>query len=134
MLDLKNDKNFINDLINAFPEIKEGVLDEDYEGLTSLQIGVFRRFTQKAIDANDLETVKKCFDFADENVGLVEHCIENSLYISYLGKLKFTSNNAAEKLLSPKQRNLIDELNKYYSTLSKNERVNKFLDDLARDS
>jgi hypothetical protein len=69
---LKNVENFVNDLINTFPEIKEEVLDEDYEGLITLQIGCFMRFINNAIKANNLVLFKKCMDFIQENINIVD--------------------------------------------------------------
>ena len=50
------------------------------------------RFTQKAIDANNNSLVLKCFQFVDVNINEVEFKIENSLVISWLGKLNFDNN------------------------------------------
>jgi hypothetical protein len=130
MSSLKNDKVFIKELIRKFPKIKEDILDEDYLGITSLQIGVFRRFTQSAINNNDLVLVKKCFDFVLANIDLVMPEIENSLVVSYLGKLSIPLNSSVEKLLPPKLKDIIDKLNSYYLLLSKDEKLNKFMEGL----
>jgi len=130
----KDHQTFIDELIVAFPEIKDEVLDEDYLGLTTLQIGCFKRFTQKAIDNNDLILVKKCFDFVDSNIDVVEYNVENSLVISYLGKLNFSNDCEVDKLLTKKLRELRVTLAEYYATPSKNEKLNKFLKDLEDDN
>ena len=123
----KNNTSFISDLINTFPEIKEEVLDEDWLNLISLQIGCFRRFTQKAIDNNNISLVIKCFRFADDNIDIAEFNIENSLAISWLGKLNFDNNKNAYQLLSPKLKELYVKLQKHYNEPSGNEKLNKFL-------
>jgi hypothetical protein len=130
---LKNHKIFIEEMVTAFPEIKSEVFDEDYLGAISLQIGCFRRFTQRAIDANKLDTVKKCFEFIDSNTGVVDFEIENSLCISYLGKLNIAKNSSVERLLSDKLKNVREQLTNYYESTSKNERLNSFLDGLKDD-
>jgi hypothetical protein len=130
MNNLKNEQAFIKELISAFPEIKNEILDEDYAGLISLQIGCFKRFTQKAIDNNDLDVVKKSFQFVEANIGTVEHKIENALYISYLGKLNIVKNSKVEKLLPDSLKRALFELNAYNTSGSKNEKLNKFLNDL----
>lgn len=129
MSNLKNERTFINELVSVFPSIRAEVLDEDYSGLISLQIGCFKRFTQKAIDSNDLGTVKQCFDFVEANIGNVEHKIENALYISYLGKLNIPKNSRVEKLLPKRLRNALIDLNAYNTSNSTDDRVNKFLND-----
>ena len=121
-------KTFINDLIRNFPEIKEEILDEGYTGNITLQIGCFKRFTQKAIDSYNFNTIKKCFQFVDLNIDRVEFEIENSLVITYLGDLDFSMNLKAENLLSEKLKHIIYELRKYYLSPIKNEKLRKFLD------
>lgn len=133
MTKLKNRKTFIKELIGTFPQIKSEVLDEDYRKFVSLQIGCFRHFTQKAIDTGDLETVKKCFEFVDKSFETVVFEIENSLMISYLGKLKIAKDSEVEKLLPIKLKKAKEELGAYYESLSKDERLNKFLDDIKGD-
>ncbi|MGZ3766237.1 MAG: DUF7674 family protein [Mucilaginibacter sp.] len=127
-MNIKKDENaFLNDLIQEFPIIKEEVIDEDYLGLMSLPIGCFRRFTQKAIDTNNLDLVKKCFLFVEENFDIVNAEIKSSLYISYLAKLNFSQKSKAEDLLPLKLKKAIKDVNEYYASTSENEKLNKFL-------
>lgn len=121
---------FIEELTNCFPEIKSEVLDKDYSGLISLQIGCFKRYTQKAIDSEKYEIVRKCFHFVDSNLGIVEDGIENALIISYLAKLEIRNKNNVEKILSQKMKQIINELNNYDNSNSKNSRAQNFLDNL----
>jgi hypothetical protein len=132
MSHLKNQEAFINELISTFPEIKSEVLDEDYLGLVSLQIGCFRRFTQDAIVNNNLPLVKKCFDFIDKSIDAATQDIKNSIAISYLSKLDIKKGKI-ETLLSFKLKNILNELNEYYESLAKDEQLNKFLHDLKND-
>jgi len=106
---------FIKDLVDQFPEIMEEVLDEDYIGILTLQIGCFKRFTQKAIDLGDLETIKKCFNFVEENISVVEFKIENALFISYLDKLNFRGSSQIENLLPQTLAKVLSELKIYYN-------------------
>ncbi|MDR3694589.1 hypothetical protein [Mucilaginibacter sp.] len=133
MTKLKNRKTFINELVDTFPQIKSEVFDEDYKKFISLQIGCFRHFTQNAIDTGDLKTVKKCFEFVDKNFETVVFEIENSLMISYLGKLNIAKGSQVDKLLPLKLKNAKEVLTSYYESPSKNERANKFLDDIKDD-
>jgi len=127
MSQAKNVKGFIDKLVSEFPEIKDEVLDEDYEGLITLQIGCFRRFTQKAIDDSNLILVGKCFRFVEDNINNVEFPIENSLTISYLGKLNIEPNSPIERLLPKELKDIIDTLHNYYQSPSNNEKFNKFI-------
>ncbi|HEY2580318.1 MAG TPA: hypothetical protein VGI43_00840 [Mucilaginibacter sp.] len=130
MAHLKNVKVFIEELVNTFPEIRDEVFEEDYQGVLTWQIGCFERFTQKAVNNNDLATVKRCLDFVELNMNAVQFKIENSLVISYLGKLNFKENQNVEKSLPVSLKDIISELNNYYLSLSKDEKLNRFLKDL----
>ena len=68
----KGDESFINELVTTFSEIKDEVLDEDWTGLIHVQVGCFTRFTQKAIDGNDLSVALKCFKFVENVIDEVE--------------------------------------------------------------
>jgi hypothetical protein len=133
MSEIKNTKTFIAELVASFPEIIDDVLDENNLGFISLQIGCFRRFTQEAINGYDLNTVKKCIAFADANFETTEWEVTNSLSISFVGKLDFSKNRSAEKLLTDKLTGVRSQLDLYYNSLSKDEKLNKFLKDLGQD-
>ena len=81
-----NKKYFLNKLIECFPDMKEEILDDDYNGLFSLQVGVFRDITQKAIDTHDLENVEKYTQFILDNF---DDDVNNSIVLSYIQKLNF---------------------------------------------
>ena len=84
-----NKKDFLNKLIQCFPDIKEEILDNDYNGLFSLQVGVFRDITQKAIDTHDLENVEKYTQFILDNFDDFDDDVNNSIVLSYIQKLNF---------------------------------------------
>jgi len=127
---LKNSKQFVTELISEFPEIKADILDEDHLGLISLQVGDFRNFTQRAIDHHHLDLVKRCFSFLDERIDLVDDEVQNSLFISFLGKINFGGNKLVEDLLPFKLAEIVAQLNEYDKSTEKNEQAKKFLDDL----
>jgi hypothetical protein len=127
----KNNTSFITDLINTFPEIKEDILDEDYINLIGLQIACFAWFTQKAININNIALIIKCFQFVDDNIDIVEFDVENSLTVSWLGKLNFDNNKNAYQLLSSKLKGFYSALQKHYTKPSRNEKLNKFLKGLT---
>lgn len=84
-----NKKDFLNKLIQCFPDMKEEILDDDYNGLFSLQIAVFRDITQKAIDTHDLENVEKYTQFILDNFDDFDDDVNNSIVLSYIQKLNF---------------------------------------------
>ena len=84
-----NKKDFLNKLIQCFPDMKEEILDDDYNGLFSLQVGVFRDITQKAIDTHDLENIEKYTQFILDNFDDFDDDVNNSIVLSYVQKLNF---------------------------------------------
>lgn len=126
MKNFKNEDAFIKELMKNFPEIATEILDEDYKGLFTLQIGCFKRFTQNAIDKNDFVVLKRCFEFVTVNFSRVEHKIENALLISYLNKLNFQGHSEAEKLLPGVFKKMLDEINLYYISSSHHSKLDKF--------
>lgn len=125
-----NNEEFINRLVSVFPDIKDDVLDEDIDGLITLQMGCFRKFTQDAIDGNNLIIIKNCFQFIDDHIGAVEFRVENAIYLSFLNKINFDKNPGTKKLLSKKILTAKDDLDNYDASKETNVKLNKFLDNL----
>jgi hypothetical protein len=121
----KTKAEFIEALVTKFPEIKDEVLDEDYDNLVSLQVGCFRRYTQKAIDANDRPTTLKCFHFADNCIDMVEFEVENSLAISWAAKLKFDSHDDLYSLFPAKLKQIRTELLEAYDAIKQKQMPHK---------
>ncbi|MHA4895223.1 DUF7674 family protein [Pedobacter sp. PWIIR3] len=122
-----NNKEFINYMVSTFPEIEDDVLDEDNDGLITLQLGYFMRYVQNALDKNDEKIIKKCFDFVEECAGHVEFKVENALYLSVLNKLDFKQNHRAMSFLSEKLVLAKSELAAYELSGQTNKKVNEFL-------
>jgi len=118
---------FINELVNSFPELKDEVLDEDKKNLVALQVAVLCRYAQKAIDENDSRVIERCFNFVTGMIKNTEFKVENALYISFLGKLDFSQNKRAKKLLSDDLIGAYDELQKHYQNSEKNDKLKAFL-------
>lgn len=131
-MDKINENKFITQLIIAFPEIKEEVLDEDYRGHITMQVGCFRRLTQHALDNEGDEILIKCFGFVADWIDRVEFRVENSLTITWLGKLNFEKNKNAYSLLSPELQERYTILQNHYSAPLSPE-VKNFLDNIGRE-
>jgi len=121
---------FIDELISTFPKIREEVLDEDWIGLIHLQVGCFTRYTQKAIDDNNISAALNCFQFVEERLNKVQFEIENALVISWMTKLDFTKNERLYNLISPDFKYLRKTFEDHYNNPSKKEKLNSFLKDL----
>ncbi len=118
---------FIEKLINVFPELKEEILDEDFSGLITLQLGSFKRFTQKLIDSDDQMSLEKCFKFINDNIDNLEFRVENALYLSYLDRLNFDQNPNAKTLLPNKLKNIFNQIKNAIDLPVKNEKLKDFL-------
>jgi hypothetical protein len=129
-----DEPTFINQLIKTFPQIKEEVLDEDWAGVIGLQIGYFRRYTQKAIDTNNVAVALQCFLFVENIINNVEFAIENSLIIQWIGKLNFETNKDLFSSFPVGLKKLRDKLNDDYNKHSDNEKLNSFLKKVTKDN
>lgn len=118
--------DFIEALIDRFPDVKDEILDKGYSFSIGLQLGCFKRFTQTAIDKNNIEKIKECFDFVDSIIDEVTKDVENSIYISYLNHLNFSKNEKAKKYLSNKLLSKVEMLDSYNKREPK-KNANEFL-------
>jgi len=83
---------FINELVDAFSEMRERVLHEDSVGLIHVQVGCFTRFTQDAIDSNNIPVALKCFQFVEDVIDRVSDRVKEALEISWVFHLSFIRN------------------------------------------
>ena|ERR1700733_3844969 len=88
-VDKLDETAFLEDLVDAFPAIKEQVYSEDN---ISIQVGCLRIYCQKAINDNNIAAALKSFRFVDRMLDKVNFSIENALVISLIGSLKFDKN------------------------------------------
>lgn len=122
--------DFVKLLAENFPEIKEEILNEDYEGLLSLQIGVFRAFTQNAINNGDTLQIDRCFKFINSLLGSVDEKVENSIYMSYFRKLDFEKNSTVKKLLSKEVLKNIEAIAEHERGANQDPKLKDFLNSL----
>jgi hypothetical protein len=130
MGNLINQEQFIRKLIEVFPEIESELNDEDFKGLLSLEVGVFLRYTQKAINAGDEITVEKCFRFIEDILPLLDQSVSNSIYVSYLEHLDFSRNTNYFELLSSQLQSAIKQIEAYHKRAGENRKLKDFLDSL----
>lgn len=115
---------YLQQLAEQFPEIEEELLDEDYEGLITLQTGVFKRFIQKAILDNDEPVLKRSFKYLNDNFELFDDKVQNSIVVSLLEHLEL--NSTANNLLPVKIRSIINQLSNYNNSADKNKKLMNF--------
>ena len=125
---MKNKDLFIDDLIKVFPDLKEEMLDDDYSFSITLQMGRLKRYIQKAIDGNNSDIFDSMIVFFVENLSLVDDRVRNAIFISFLGKLDFsTKPEFKQKLIRTLGKASID-LEKYREYKLFNQAVKTLVD------
>jgi hypothetical protein len=123
-----NKEQFIKEICDKFPYLKDEILDEDYGGLFSLQVSVFRENTQSAIDNCNNEVIETHLNFISKNFKSFDNEVENSIVLSYIGKLDF-KNYPMPKLFQDIQA----ELAIYNQSAHKDETLIKVLKKISKE-
>ena len=113
-------EQFLALLTERFPEVA-ATIDDISQGLLHLEMATFARATQAAIDAAEIETIKRHFKFADEIFRDAAPDVENAINVSYLENLRFEGRKAkrakARELLPPRLKTALTELEAYLTEL-----------------
>ncbi len=125
---------FIGDLVSTFPEIKEEVFDEDWVGLIHLQVSCFTRYTQKAIDNDDILLALKCFEFVENNLNKVKSNVNNALVISWIFHLNFNNNEQLFLSFPEELKQIYLKYESYCNNASTNKKPNDFLKGLQSNT
>lgn len=83
--------DFTQLLTDTVPELRAEV--EDQDGLLHMEMHVFARFTQAAIDRGDWATLKRCVHLATDLWTRAAPTLRNALNVSFLEHLSFTGSN-----------------------------------------
>ena len=83
--------DFTRMLAAAFPELYEEV--EDQDGLLHMEMHVFARFAQEAIDRADWAALKRCVHLAQDLWTRADPALLNALNVSLLEHLSFSGPN-----------------------------------------
>lgn len=81
-------QRFIALLTERYPDIAASI-DDCRRGLLHCEMGAFAHATQIAMDAGDVETVRRHFEFVDELFREAAPDVENAINVSYLENLHF---------------------------------------------
>lgn len=127
MNNLTDANEFIKRLITSFPEIGNEVMDEDYEGLLTLQVGVLTRFTQDGINTNNTSRLNSVFLFIDELLKTADHRVKTAIYTAFLEHLDFNSNRKAYRIVPVELKSAIAQLQQYHKSGAKDAKLNEFL-------
>lgn len=123
-----NKELFLEKLISSFPQLKENILDEDYEGLLSLQIGEFRIATQQAMDEHKIQEANEYLLFIMNHFYEFDDDVQNSIVISYIQKLNFVNIP-----IPPFFDKIQKQLNEYYASAYSDEKLLDFLKKIRKE-
>ena len=84
-------QEFLETLIQQFPNVKDEVLDEDYKDLIHLQVAVLARYANDQIKSKRLDEAKRIFNFFEKVIDKVDSKTENALYVSFLEHVEFVN-------------------------------------------
>ena len=113
----RSGKEFIEALVQTFPALCEEI--GEWDGLLHVQMGVFARFTQQAIDQGDFNTLDQCLALAHRMFHDANPELKNAFYVSYLENLDLETPNGqlAHKRMSPLLQAGYNEINEYLDKL-----------------
>ena len=125
---------FVQLVLAAFPQLHEEFAEA--EGLLHLEMGTFSRFAQKAIDHNDLDTLKRCYGLLAGIMETAPSEVDNAIHVSFLEHLNFErSPNGVEarRLLPPVLMKALDEVNEQWERIGQRQVEARDKQQRARD-
>ena len=87
-----DEESFYKDLEVNFPEIMSEI--KSWENLTKYKLETFSRYTQGAIDINDREKTKKCFELVANHFDKSGKSFKRFISIAYVNKLSFEKDSS----------------------------------------
>jgi hypothetical protein len=117
-----NGEEFFNDLILAFPTLKDKILEgASYENHSRME--TFARYTMEQIKLRNWDELKKCFEFQESRIELIDSELINALTVSYcesllLGELSQQMNDIVPRMGTKLQKHY-KEYEDYYNDLVK---------------
>ena len=120
-----NGDDFVSLLLSEFPSLAPEI--HDYDGLLHVQMGVFATHTQSAIDAEDSQTLDRCFALAHQGFRDADSDLKNAFYVSYLEHLVFagTHGAASKRRMTPLLQEGFIEIMDYMEQLSQSSKKPK---------
>ncbi|KKO89676.1 hypothetical protein AAW12_18890 [Sphingobacterium sp. Ag1] len=123
---MKDQDLFVNELIELFPNLKEGLLDEDYRTSITFQMGCFKSFMQEVIVKNEGDKFDAMVDYLTKNLPLVDKRVQNAIYLNFLGKLDFSENPGLRKPLRQQLGKAYTDIENYNNSPAR-DKVKNFL-------
>lgn len=110
-------------LLKEFPSLEDKMKDDFYES-HHFKMELFAEYTNRQILIKELQELKKCFDFQESQIELMNTDLENALIVSYcesllLGEASDQMKNI-ENLMPIKLKKRYLDYKIYYENLSNN--------------
>jgi len=125
---------FVQLVLAEFPQLHEEFAEA--EGLLHLEMGTFSRFAQKAIDHNDLDTLKRCYGLLAGIMETAPSEVDDAIHISFLEHLNFERSPygaEARRLLPPVLMKALDEVNEQWERIGQRQVEAQDKQQCARD-
>lgn len=113
-----NGNEFLSLIVSEFPALTADVCEHD--GLLLVQMHVFTRYTQSAIDRGDMQVLDRCFALAHQGFRDADPDLKNAFYVSYLEHMDFggVHGAASKRRMSPLLQAGFTEIMDYMEQLS----------------
>lgn len=105
-------------VLAEFPQLNEEFAEA--EGLLHFEMATFSRFAQKAIDHNDLNTLKRCYGLLAGVINTAPSEVQEAVHVSFLEHLNFERSPygaEARRLLPPVLLKALDEVNEQWERI-----------------
>lgn len=111
---------FVQLVLAEFPQLNEEFAGA--EGLLHLEMATFSRFAQNAIEHNDLDTLKRCYELLAGVMKTAPSEVEDAIHVSFLEHLDFERSPygaEARRLLPPVLMKALDEVNEQWERIGR---------------
>lgn len=117
-----NPEEYFIHLKNALPDLMNR-LQECESDMIFLKMETFANYTIEQIKSQNWENLKKCFDFQESKIELVDSLLLNAMNVSFcesllLGECRFEMNKV-KRFMGKKLEKLYDDYETYYNDLGK---------------
>jgi hypothetical protein len=121
-------EEFFNEVILKFPTLKDKISEDDIQNV-HMRMETFASYTIKQIKGKNWDELKRCFDFQESKVELVNSELLNAMTVSYfeallLGEVGYMMKEIVP-LMGSKLKRLYNEYETYYNDLVERARRNK---------
>jgi endo-1,4-beta-mannosidase len=109
---------YFQHLTDTFPDLHDDISSEDGN---HMRMEHFANYTIRQIKKSDFAELKKCFDFQESKIDIINPDIENAMTVSYCESMLLgdVSNQMTQimQYMGPKLKKMYQEYETYYNNL-----------------